>query len=254
MRTETYLLGAWRIARLARRGHFNILHAHDSRAHGLVLMARHLFRAACNVVAHRRSEFRPGRGALGLSRLKYRFGTDAFIAISNRIKEILVESGVPPWRVFPVRSVTDPQRFAAAEPNPSLRDELGIPAGACVVGNVAYLATHKDHGNLLEAARIAIADVPNLWVVIVGKGPLRDKLARRAHALGLQERVLLTGFRDDIPQLLRAFDLFALSSSEEGICSSVADRATMRFGRMRRPAAWPPAHRNGWSASSPSRR
>ena len=88
---------------------------------------------------------------------------------------------------------------------------------------------HKDHNNLLEAAAIARRQIPNLWVVIVGSGPLRDQIVRRARELALSDRLVLTGFRDDIPQLIRMFDAFALSSSQEGICSTLLD--VMASGR-----------------------
>ena len=223
MRMEMDLPAARKIARLARRRGTRILHAHTAHAHTLASLAKNVLRAGCRLVVHRRSEFPIGRGALGLGKLKYHAGVDAYIAISNRMKEILVEGGVEPWRVFPVRSVTDPKRFTGAAPNPDLRRELGIPQDAYVVGNIGYLVPHKDHFNLLEAARIAVADIPNLRVVIVGSGPLRDEVLQKAEELGLRERVVLTGFRDDIPQLIHMFDLFALSSSEEGLCSALLE-------------------------------
>ena len=229
MRSEVDLRSALKLARLARRGGFNILHAHTAHAHSLVWLARHLFRAPCKVVVHRRSEFRPGRGLLGLGRIKYRCGVDAYIAISNQMKVILTQAGIKSWRVFPVRSVTNPPRFMNARPDPSLRAELGIPEDACVAGNIAYLVPHKDHENLLEAAAIAARDVPNLWVVIVGSGPLQERITARARELGVADRVVLTGYREDIPQLILMFDLFALSSSEEGICSTLLD--VMASGR-----------------------
>jgi len=223
MRGEYDLPAAAAIARLVRRGGFNILHAHTAHAHALAWLARHLFALPCRLVVHRRSEFRPGRGILGLGRLKYLRGVDAYVAVSNQMKDILVRAGVEPWRVFPVRSVTDPPRFIQARPDPDLRRKLGIPDDAYVVGNIAYLVPHKDHRNLLDAAALAAREVPGLWVVIVGSGPLRRRIEAHARSLGLAERVVLTGFREDIPQLIRMFDLFALSSSEEGICSTLLD-------------------------------
>ena len=236
MRSELDLPAAWRIARLARRGSFqaggasafHILHAHTAHAHALILLARRLFRARCRLVVHRRIEFPVGRRTLGLGRLKYGSGVDAYVAISNGVKESLVAAGIAPWRIFPVRSCTDPERFASAEPDPKLRAELGVPEDAYVVGNVGYLVGHKDHANLLRAAAIARESLPNLWVVIVGPGPLREELLKLAEELGISEHVVLTGFRGDIPQLLLMFDVFALSSSEEGICSSVLDAMASR--------------------------
>jgi len=223
MLTEVDPLAALRIARLARRGGFNILHAHTAHAHGLAWLAQVVWRCRCRLVVHRRIEFAVGRRAWGLSRMKYGPAVDAFIAVSDGVKGSLVRAGIQPWRIFTVHSATDPQRFLGITPNPLLRDELGIPRDAFVVGNVGYLVGHKDHANLLRAAALALPRVPNLYVVIVGPGPLEGDLVAMAQQLGISGRVIFTGFRTDIPQLLRSFDLFALSSSEEGLCGSVLE-------------------------------
>ena len=223
MRGEGDLAAALKIAMIARRTKSNIIHCHTAHAHALAWSAVHVWMAPCRLVVHRRIEFPVGRSAFGLGMFKYRFGVDAFVAVSNHVKEVLVQAGVPDWKVFPVHSATDPQRFSSCGPNPALRSTLGIPEDAFVVGNIGFLVGHKDHNTLLEASRIVRDEIPNLWVVIVGEGPLREKILSKADSLHMDDRVILTGFRDDIPQLIRMFDLFALSSSEEGICSTLLD-------------------------------
>jgi len=223
MKGEADLQAALNIARIAHRTGSNILHAHTAHAHGLAWAASNLWKAPCKLVVHRRIEFPVGRRACGLGMLKYKLGVDAFITVSNRVKEVLVEAGVPDWKVFPVHSVTDPHRFASCRANPALRSTLGIPQDAFVVGNIAYLVGHKDHNTLLEASRLVRDEIPNLWLVIVGKGPLKDKILSKAKTLHMEDRLILTGFRTDIPQLIQMFDLFVLSSSEEGICSTLLD-------------------------------
>jgi glycosyltransferase involved in cell wall biosynthesis len=225
MRGEADLLAALRIARIARSAGFNLLHAHTAHAHSLVVLAACLWRAPCKVVVHRRIEFPAGRGAFGLGRLKYRFGVDAYMAISNRVKQTLLDAGVPEWKVFPVHSSTAPERFAAAVADPAVRAELGVPQDAFVVGNIGALVGHKDHGTLLTACRAVRDELPRTWVVIVGEGPLRGSIQERARALGMADRLVLAGFRSDVPRLIRAFDVFALSSSEEGMCSVLAEVA-----------------------------
>ncbi|NLW51389.1 MAG: glycosyltransferase [Candidatus Brocadiaceae bacterium] len=225
MRGEADLAAALRIARIARRERFNILHAHTSHAHMLALTAARMFQCGARVIAHRRIEFPVGRAALGLARLKYVLGVDAFIAISNRVKETLIEAGVPEWRVFVVRSVTDPGQFVHAAQDPQLRARLGIPGDALVVGNIGALVDHKDHRTLLEACRTVRDERPDTWVVIVGDGPLRAAIESKARSLHMADRLVLTGFRQDIPQLIRTFDVFALSSSEEGMCSTLLEVA-----------------------------
>jgi len=225
MRGETDLPAAWRIARLARSEGFSILHAHTAHAQTLIQLASHVCGAGCKVVAHRRIEYPVGRGLLGLGRLKYRFGVDAYVAISNRVKQTLMEAGVPEWRIFVVRSVTDPDRFTGVRPEAGLRASFGIPADAFVVGNIAALVGHKDHRALLEACRIVRDHVPEAHVVIVGDGPLRERIISKAKAMHMSDRLVMTGFRWDVPQLIRAFDVFALSSSAEGLCSTLLEVA-----------------------------
>lgn len=217
MHGEVDLPAALEIARLARHHGFNILHAHTAQAHSLGSLAANVFFPPAHLVVHRRIEFYPGRGLLGWP--KYHLGVDAYIAISEKLREILIGAGVEPWRVFTVRSVTDPQRFIQARPDPDLRAELGIPEDATVVGNVGYLVAHKDHENLLEAVALLRREVPDVWVVIVGSGPLREDIEQKARELRIRDRLVLTGFRNDVPQLIKMFDVFALSSSEEGIAS-----------------------------------
>jgi glycosyltransferase involved in cell wall biosynthesis len=225
MRGEADLGAALRIARIARGGGYDVLHSHTAHAQALVQLAAHFWRSGCKVVAHRRIEFPVGRRGFGLGRLKYRFGVDAYVAISNRVKRTLMEAGVPEWKVFPVRSSTDPERFSTVAPDPALRSELGIPAGAFVVGNIGALVGHKDHRNLLEACRIVRDSLPDTWVLIVGSGPLRQAVLDKAASLHMADRVVLPGFRWDIPQVIRTFDVFALSSSEEGLCSTLLEVA-----------------------------
>lgn len=221
MRGELDLAAAFTIARLARERGFNILHAHTAHAHSLGTIAKNVFQAGVRLVVHRRIEFYPGRGALGLGWLKYHCGVDAYVTVSESLREIMIDAGIPPDMVFTVRSVTDVERFMGTDANPDLRSELGIPEDALVIGNVGYLVPHKDHENLLEAVAIVRKEGYDPWVVIVGSGPLREDIERRAEELGLNDRLVLTGFRDDVPQLIKMFDLFALSSSEEGICSTL---------------------------------
>ena len=71
--------------------------------------------------------------------------------------------------------------------------------------------------------------MPEVRFVIVGEGELRGELEERTRALGLGDRVLFTGFRDDLDRLLPAFTVFALSSHMEGLGTSLLD--AMVFSR-----------------------
>ena len=92
-----------------------------------------------------------------------------------------------------------------------------------VVGNVARLAEQKGHDALIDAVPLVLERRPDALFVIVGDGELRADLESRVQARGLGEAVLLTGAREDVPELLKSFDVFAFPSLFEGLCLAVIE-------------------------------
>ncbi len=218
--------GASRLARFARAREFSILHAHTARAHAIGLLAR-LMGAPQRLVVTRRLDF-PISSHI-LSRLKYRSRrVDLYLAVAGVIRDMLVAAGVPPAKVRVVNSSIDLARFEEsrtrrAEIGEACRRELGLPPGAQVVGNVAALAGHKSQRDLVEAMTVLLKDIPEAHLVIVGEGEERANLEGQSRALGLTSRIHFAGFRSDVPRLLAAFDVFAMSSRLEGFCNSVLE-------------------------------
>ena len=74
------------------------------------------------------------------------------------------------------------------------------------------LRPEKDHANFLRAARLVVDRVPDAKFLVVGDGPMRPEIERLVRELDLDDCVVLTGSRSDVPDLLRAIDVFVLSS------------------------------------------
>ncbi|HXK09785.1 MAG TPA: glycosyltransferase [Vicinamibacteria bacterium] len=210
------------LARLLRAESPHVVHAHDPHAIGAGLLASRLSRGP-RVVASRRVSL-PLRGPL--SRRKYA-ACDRVIAVSRAVARVLLDSGLPPARLLLVRDGV-PDRRPPAGGRPAL-EELGVPAGSPVVGNVAALTEHKDHATLLAAMPRVLQAVPAARLVIVGEGRLRGRLEAEALGRGLGDRCVFTGFRRDVDRLIPAFSLLCLTSSTEGLGSSLLD--AMCFGR-----------------------
>lgn len=111
----------------------------------------------------------------------------------------------------------DPQAITRWAGEDGVRQELGIPGDAPIVGTVANLKAHKGHDYLLQAAVRVKESVPDARFVCVGLGPLEDELRSKSRRLGLGDTVIFTGFRADAPRLMKAFDIFALPSIHEGL-------------------------------------
>lgn len=97
------------------------------------------------------------------------------------------------------------------------RVTLGVSAEDLVVGAVASLTPKKDHQTLLAAFAAGLGAGDSTRLVLVGGGRLDAELRAAARQLGIGDRVVFAGARDDVLALLPAFDIFALSSRHEGL-------------------------------------
>ena len=211
------------IARLRHaiaRGGFDIVHSHASRAHGAVAMARVGVRGGPRHVVSRRVDFEVGRGWVGA--WKYRRGADAYIAISRGVRDVLIRGGVDAARIDVVPSGIDLEKLKGVRDPGYLREEFGLRAGERVLGNVAALAPHKAQAVLLRAVAM-LPGSENVRTFVVGEGSLRSDLERLARELGIEERVVFTGFRSDALEFIRLCDVFVMSSHLEGLGTSIMD-------------------------------
>ena len=206
----------------------DIVHAHTSRTHLAAMLARRFSARKPRCIVHRRVDFSLHKLPLRLSGLKYRWGVDRYIAITEAVKGVMTADGIPAERISVVHSSVELSRFEGIGRRAGLRAELGVPEGARVVGNVGALVAHKGQKFLLEAAAEVLKSAPETWFVLLGEGPLRAGLESQARALGIAARVRLPGFRRDVPQCLIEFDVFCMSSVMEGLGTSALEAMAMR--------------------------
>jgi glycosyltransferase involved in cell wall biosynthesis len=119
---------------------------------------------------------------------------------------LVVPSGVD------IEEFTEPKRSRE-----EVREELGLGPDEPVALTVGRLVEVKAQHFLLDAAALILRENPGARFVLVGEGPLRNSLGRQAERLGIAERVVFTGFRNDVADILHAADLFVLTSLNEGM-------------------------------------
>jgi glycosyltransferase involved in cell wall biosynthesis len=220
MRYEGDVVAAWRLGNYLRRQQVDILHMHTPHAHTVGLLASLRYAKVLKVVS-RRVDFQPIRNMI--SRWKYLRPAVQYVAVSEAVRHILIESGVAACRVQTIHSGVDLQRFDTVAAAPAL-----FPAGMRVVGTVGHLAGHKGHRYLLEATKYLLDLEPQVGVVIVGDGKLRPALEAQAVALGIAERVCFTGFRRDVLAIMQQFEVFVFSSYLEGLGTAILDAMALR--------------------------
>ena len=97
----------------------------------------------------------------------------------------------------------------------ALRQRLGLESDLLYVACIARFHPVKDHGTLLQAWRIVQAKIPQARLLLVGDGPERVKMESLASELGIADKVRFWGIRHDVPDILRAIDVFTLTSLSE---------------------------------------
>lgn len=154
------------------------------------------------------------------------------IAVSDEIREDLVtHDRIDPRKIAVIRNGIDARRVDTELTQAQARARLGVSQEHVLIGCVGRLEEQKGHRFLLEACAKLNRDPDlrhRLRVVIVGDGRLRADLERQASALGLASSVSFLGTRQDVPEILRALDLFVMPSLWEGL--SIAMLEAMAAG------------------------
>ena len=210
---------------LLRRGRFQVVHTHSSKAGIVGRLAAHL--AGVPVVIHsihgfgfNRFQSPPMRAALlSAERLVARFTTH-FIAVSRANLELGLTEGLYAaedatliYSGIPMAEYLAPE----AGEDLSVRKEFGLPAEAPLVSMVACFKPQKDPLCFVAAAALVHRQRPDARFLLVGDGVLESAVRDGASKLGLAGALVLTGWRRDVPRLVKASDVMVLTSRWEGL-------------------------------------
>ncbi|HEY0272443.1 MAG TPA: glycosyltransferase family 4 protein [Chitinophaga sp.] len=109
------------------------------------------------------------------------------------------------------------QKFHTLGTYPDIRQELGIPAHHTLVGYIARITVQKDPFTLLHAFREVVQHTQDITLLVVGEGDLRNRTVALAGELGIAGHIVFQDFREDVPAILQATDIYCLPSLWEGL-------------------------------------
>jgi glycosyltransferase involved in cell wall biosynthesis len=212
MAGEADLVFPFRFRRLLREEEPDLVHLHSRRGADTLGALTARLAGVPSVLSRRVDNPEPGWSLAA----KYRL-YEAVITISSAIREVLVEQGVPEGRIRTVHSALDPAPFQAPCEQAAFRGEFGLPAEGPVVGMAAQFIPRKGHHVLLDAIPEVLSQHPLTSFLLFGQGPLLEEVFHRLEKEGLQDRVYLPGFRDDLPRILPCLDLLVHPAIREGL-------------------------------------
>lgn len=151
---------------------------------------------------------------------------DKIIAVCEMARQLEIENAhAPPEKVVVIYNSIDWRKFADTNPlaRNSIRQALNISPNAPLIGAVGRLTPAKGFDILLQSFVKIHHQIPDARLLLVGDGALRQLLETLTRQVNLTDSVIFTGTRNDIPHILKALDIFILSSLWEGLPNTILE-------------------------------
>lgn len=152
---------------------------------------------------------------------------DHIVSVSEGQKEKLLKLQMIPEKISVVHNGIDPDNIKI-ESKSFIRAELGIDGNSYLVVSAGRLSPEKNFGGLIEAAKIVTERNKNITFIVYGEGFLRKELEQKILDIGLKNRFLLLGFREDFLSVLKDIDIFVLPSFTEGLPNVLLEAYALR--------------------------
>jgi glycosyltransferase involved in cell wall biosynthesis len=159
--------------------------------------------------------------------------SDRVVSVSENIENMLCRRWKSTCKVVTVRDGIPLKRFVPHISGQAVRQEFGFADDDIVVGTVGALGTRKGHHIFISMAKTLASQCPTARFVIVGDITHEDEMAYKKHLLSLGQeliadgRLVLAGWRDDMPAVYAAMDVFTLASSAEGLPLAMIEAMAM---------------------------
>jgi glycosyltransferase involved in cell wall biosynthesis len=152
------------------------------------------------------------------------YGPDHVIAVSQTMRRQLVAlPGLDAKHVTAIQNGIDCSNYYVSEERDRCRSEFGLSPESQVIGFTGRIEIVKTLDLLLYAFYQVLVQYPDARLMIVGEGGQRPKLEELAASLGISQAVIWTGFRQDVPRLLAAMDVYVQPSANEGLSLSILE-------------------------------
>ncbi|OEF96809.1 glycosyltransferase family 4 protein [Desulfuribacillus alkaliarsenatis] len=212
---------AQKLRRLMIQEKIDIVHTHGVRANFFGRLAARKLKLPIATTVH--SELRQDYQnpvaymlALGMERMTQPL-TTRYIAISNSIKQDMIKRGIPEQKIEVIYSGID---FAEFVEEKTSTLELPQPP---VIGIVGRLQEVKGHRYAIMAMPAILQKYPEVNLVIIGDGPLKEDLMKLAKQIQVADNVHFLGFQQSVSSLLNQFDIFLMPSLSEGLGLSLIE-------------------------------
>ncbi len=154
---------------------------------------------------------------------------DKIITVSELMKKQLVQGGIDPNIIKVINNALVIEDYVIDKENRRFRDEFKIPHNKTVVANIGRLSIEKGQENYLKAAKSICETNSDFVFLIIGIGPEYENLVNMAKELQISDKVIFTGYREDMVNIYNGVDLVVQSSSTEGMPNVILESLLMEI-------------------------
>ena len=206
---------AKQLSKLVSEKGIDVVLIHNSKAHTLAVIAHKFYNMQVPLVLCRTLIRRVDTNLMRKWKYNYK-GIKKIVCVSQAVVEVLKYAVKNHSKLCIVGSVTDVAKFKKQKPNGMLHDQFNIPRDYKIIGNISAFTGFKDHYTWVDTVEILVErETIKAKYILVGKGQLEDDIKRYVADKKLENHIVFTGFRKDIPEILPEFDLFLFTSNNE---------------------------------------
>jgi glycosyltransferase involved in cell wall biosynthesis len=227
-KTKSAILDGFKISKLIDEIKFDVIHAHHPKAHNAAVVAKFLSRHKPVLVVSRRVSHSLPKNIL--AKLKYKTSlVDAYIAVCEYVKNILVNYGIDEKKIYVIYSGVDRKKFFKKEKDMEFKKELGINYDEFVITLIGNFSYDKGQHILIDALDILRKKGYRFKVIFAGKNTDSDELKRMFQKKLPIEWGVFLGLRDDVEKILNITDI-NVNAAIKGEALSGSLREAMALG------------------------
>ena len=226
-KNELDVFTARKIKKYCTEHKIDLVHIHSSHSHAMAVWSSVLGNKV-PLLLSRKVDFPIKNNVLS----KWKFNHHSIqkiICVSDAIKQILNKDLKNKNLCSVVHDGIDKNRFHYKTGLHTLRKEFSIPDEKRIVANISAIAPHKHYKTFVDTVALVIEKDIKFHFFIIGDGPSKGEIENYIKEKGLNNHITLTGFRNDIPDLITDLDLFLMTSETEGLGSTLLDAAINRI-------------------------
>lgn len=206
------------IKKIIAANNYDIIHIHKNSSANIIpaIIAKKI--SSAKIIVHSHNTL-PTKGRLSgllhkINRSYLYNVADEHLACSNIAGKWMF--GDRKYEVIP-NGVDTSQFLFSTEGRKKIRSEFGIPEDAFIVGNVGRFTEQKNHRFIIDIFESLLGIKENAYLILVGTGELEDEIKERVKKKCIAKKVIFTGKRNDIPDIMSALDVFLMPSFYEGL-------------------------------------